>query len=661
MGGQEVESGEVMEVNPLALMRKTLAIWKEEGENGLLAGHLEKFLESVSRESAQWREYKLVEQAVYADFLFAKVDTFRDTPSLYVWYKNNKETGGVFRPFDEIAAAELLTRYFATMKLKYSSDTVDKAAKTLRNTVQARLPFIPYRMIKVSEEYYWDSEKAWLTPTNSQTDAAQMCFRSLFDSPAGDMSIELRDIHIDPYLINAVSALLSDRENHDFPSPDEFGEAIEPYLKNYSQRVYATPEEFAINKSVDIAAIDGFEKALRPFWDWADGDRDTYNDLLLTFVAEFQFVKPKLFFYFIGDTRNGKSAAQKLRRTMLGSRNTSTLSASETCSWDYSLQVAQTMSNAPDEDSDFDPRTIESDVKTFKAIVSHDSINLRMKNKSAAITFRPNFLNILPRNKMPDFNGGDGLQAILGSRMRAIQFKHDFSSSDNRNFDFEKETYTAEFFSSLLPVLMGGAAYYADGKPLKFSSTCMQFCSTVNIISDPASAFVNEMGYWFDYISNFDFIGNQAVLFFKENGIQYDAGMLKAVKDKITRLDRARTTYSAREEIPGSVNGYRDKKTRERSFALRPNAERKNRIKMFAPDAKLAALGNKSPEEYYRTSVKADSVTGDSAPSILAILRNMEDDTMNPEVMQQNMLKQDKLIEDADIDDDGNLILPNGW
>ena len=659
MDGQEVEPLELA-VNPVALLRQTLDSWRTDNSNKLLADNVQAFLADIAGETKAWKAYKAVEQAVYADFVFAKVDTFRDTPELYVWYKNNREDGGVFRPFDEVTATELLTRYYAAMKLRYSADQINTAVKTLRNTVQPRYPSVPYRVIKVSKNYYWDSEKAWLMSTNSQTDAAQSCFRSLFDSPAGDINISLDDIHISPYEVNAVKALLMDREEHDFPSPQEFKDAIVPYFSSFSERVYGTQEEFAINKTSLVTHAGQYEAALQPFWDWADGDRDTYNDLLLTFVAEFQYVKPKLFFYFIGDTRNGKSAAQKLRRTLLGSRNTSTLSASETCSWDYSLQVAQTMSNAPDEDSDFDPKTIESDLKTFKAIVSHDSINLRMKNKSSAIEFRPNFLNILPRNKMPDFNGGDGLQAVLGSRMRAIQFKHDFSSSDNRHFDFEKETYTPKFFSALIPVLLGGASYYTNGEPLRFSKTCMQFCSTVNIIADPASAFVDELVYWFDYVNDFDFITKQAIMFFKENGIQYGPEMMKAVKEKISRLDEARISYSARERC-GSV--YTDTETnRKRSRRLRKNKERKNRIKMFAPDAKIAALGEKSPEEYYSTEFKGANgdVSSISVPSILSVLRDLEANMVHPEAMQQQMLNIDSRIATASIDEQGNLIDTNG-
>lgn len=191
---------------------------------------------------------------------------------------------------------------------------------------------------------------------------------------------------------------------------------------------------------------------------------------------------------------------------------------------------------------------------------------------------------------------------------------------------------------------------------LDLSETCRNNSGLVEAASDPASHFFNELCYWFDYSVKGDFVIDQAKRFFQENGIQWSAEIITAIKNKLAQCEVKRLGVS-----------YLGGGGRPR-VAVLPNKLKRERIRVLAPDAVYSAFGDATFEQWHRREnerlarMSPEQAYDDKAPapSIFALLRDLEDDGLNPVVMQQFLEEKNKKIASADIDDKGNLVTPDG-
>lgn len=592
------------------------------------------YLAKVTKDNRDEFAYSVASADLLNDYSFIKVDAFRNSPDLVLWGRGPEDE--VYRPISPSRLKELFTIYYKRNRLGRLAPKIATAANTLLNEVTDSVNQIPGRVIRVASDMYYDTKTGGLYKKVEYMDnegegahGDPICCRSLFDSVGAKITVDINSVQFDHADVAAVEEYLNDRRDGSgqvaFSDPDTFLKEMEPYEDKHGSMV-------------SVKAL----SALKFFWTAADSNLGRYNDLIKTFMMEFQYEKPGFFFFFIGEKVNGKSSMQMCRHVLFGNRNVTTLSMQQLTSWDYSLDLARAMTNAPLEDCDPKIDNLDADLGMLKCIATHETINARMKNQPTGISFTPNFLSFFPRNKIPDFGDNDGLQAFVGRRTKIIHFTHDFSNEANNGKNFEKETFTAPFYSGLLPLLIGMAKCYI-GRKIELSEESEAFATEMGAIMDPVTHFLNRVYYWFDYIGSPTFLQEQAKLFFKDNGIANASKKAETVPQKIARLQESRPGYAARRIAPGTnyYGDYTVKKGRCRICPKKPGDD-EERIKIFAPDAKLAVLGDMSPEEYYR-KLDADSVEGQYAHSIITILDDIEKEgNIKPVAYQQAMLDLDE-------------------
>ena len=97
-------------------------------------------------------------------------------------------------------------------------------------------------------------------------------------------------------------------------------------------------------------------------------------------------------------------------------------------------------------------------------------------------------------NDNPEWKGS-GADACM-KRSMIIMFEHDFSGEDNNGKEFEKETYTPEFFSLLLGIEFAFSKYY-NGKEFKFSKKQQKRKQLVAEEVDNATVYLDSFWHYF--------------------------------------------------------------------------------------------------------------------------------------------------------------------
>jgi phage/plasmid-associated DNA primase len=112
--------------------------------------------------------------------------------------------------------------------------------------------------------------------------------------------------------------------------------------------------------------------------------------------------------------------------------------------------------NAPDEEK---PGTLE-DTDLFRTIADHGDIELDVMRGQKPISISCDFQCVSASNHMPEWKGVDAEACIR--RARIIPLRADLSENDNKNFNFEEETYTPDRMIHFLGTILGMARYYMD-------------------------------------------------------------------------------------------------------------------------------------------------------------------------------------------------------
>lgn len=576
---------------------------------------------------------------------FVCVDSLQFS-QIAVWFRLKSSPSMAFKPFRENLALPFIMEAYEKRGYNGSKDKAKTTYDTLKIGQMIHNEVLPQDIIRVSDRYYFNKEDASINEFPDKP-----CFRELFDSSGqSSVSVDISDVRFEYYEVNILYRYLVEHKGvftTATPSPQDLAPQREDFDSDDDYEVYAPLAASTLPNKV--------AQALAPFAVWATKeDRvsvDTMNDILKVYSVPFLNTPPKWYVYYIGDTRNGKSSCIKCQRVLMGLNNTSGFAMPDMFDPHNTNHILTTMLNAADEDYDFPERDMHRGLANFKKAVTHDEIDLPNFYSQDSTTLTPRFMSIFSRNSLPNFGDGDGAQAV-NKRMRAIFFRNDLSKYDSNGHDFEKETYTAKYYSSLIPVILAYARYYND-KKIDMSETCRSDSDNVEAITDPATYFFNELCYWFDYAGKVEFIVDQAKLFFKENGIKYTGETLTAISNKLGQCSRSK--------IKISHDG--DKRENVRSL---PNKKKRKRIKVLSPNAVLNAFDNMSFEQWRSSFNKRaermdlQSFVDASVPSVFSILRDFEYDGLDPVVMQASMEKKEAAIANAEINDKGDLVDKDG-
>lgn len=640
-------------VGPMSILQYVLDHKDELGSNVPLdlVEQIEKVVHSTSSWTKQERQFEQIMEDMKSWCDFVTIKSLASS-QLSMWFHLKADPHRVFKPFRESSALPIIYKAYRNRKYSVTNQKAKSIYDTLKIAPAAQYDTIPQEIIRVSEDLYWDTQTSTLTDEDHQS---KPCFRELFDSSGQtNIDVPIDQVSFDPATVSVYTRLLA-KYGGNLPHPATLTQAdLAPQESDYPSDIDYLTDGPLLGSHI----YEDFQTAVAPFIVWAtENDRlsvDTLNDLLKVYAVPFLKTPPKWFVYYIGDTRNGKSSCIKCQRVLLGLDNTSGLAMPALFDPHNSNHVLTTMLNAADEDYDFAPKDMQQGLANFKKAATHDEIDLPMFYSQDSTVFTPMFMSIFSRNSLPNFGDGDGAQAIT-KRMRAIFFKNDLSKYDSNGHDFEKETFTPVYYSKFLPLALAYARYY-NGRLLDLSETCRGNSGLVEAVSDPASYFFNELCYWFDYTVKGDFVIDQAKRFFQENGIQYSGEIITAIKNKLAQCEMNRVR-----------NPYLGGPERARLATL-PNKLKRERLPSLAPDAVYSVFGNATFEQWHRrenerlAKMSPEQAYDDKtpAPSIFALLRDLEDDGLNPVVMQRSLEEKEKAIANADIDEQGNLVDAEG-
>lgn len=234
-----------------------------------------------------------------------------------------------------------------------------------------------------------------------------------------------------------------------------------------------------------------FEERYEFIRTWANGDHDVYMDIMRAIAYCFVKKKPVGSYILVGLRRNGKSSFVGLLHTIFGRENTSDVRLSQLGDPHYVNKLKYTMMNAPDEE---DEKAVDAQA-TFKTIADHGLLTLSVMRSNEPIEVPCDFMCFYPMNHIPDWKG-TGAAACM-KRSLIIPFYADLSRFDKKNYDFAKETFTADFMCEFMGSVFAYANYYSRHE-LEFSGTMTSEQETLEEEVDSAVTYRKEFEKYFD-------------------------------------------------------------------------------------------------------------------------------------------------------------------
>lgn len=416
---------------------------------------------------------------------FIRVNGIGSTGRIY--YK--AAASSLFRPLDETARNSLVIRGFEHLYGRKPMDNKIKAiGDTLESWVDKTVDGLDNSIMEITDGLYWDVEEASLEET-----PARPCFRVLFDKhPTDTLYVDRSKISTSNIKLYFNETLAHLEANEGIIMPHELAESSPMFSYN------ALP--------------------LSPFWTWANEDVDTFNDLLKATASNFMLNKPKGAFILIGKTRNGKSSYIKCLHTLFGKCNTSSVRLTDLKDSHINFTLLPSMLNAPDEEDEGSSKEVLRNQSNFKSIASHEPIPLPVFYSQEPQWVSTDFMSFYPMNDTPDWQG-NGAEACM-RRSLVLMFRNDLSKFDNNGRNFEKETYTADFYSRLLGVILAIARYY-HGREIKFSETMAKDKKTVAEEVDNSSVYLDKFFEHFDSYTNLALIWEDYKLWCEERDAFY--------------------------------------------------------------------------------------------------------------------------------------------
>lgn len=467
------------------------AIYKIAAQDGGMEA-LQKFYESNSPMDPKEKNLSQLEKQCgrTCNVLFDKYDFIRVKgigPTGAIYYKT--KSSSLYRPLEEIDRNTLAIKAFQSVyRRKPMENKIKAIGETLESWVDKSAEGLDNSVMQIADDLYWDTNTASLTGAITTP-----CFRVLFDKhPTDTLYVDRSDVSTSD--INLY-----------------FEETLAHLEKNKGAVI---PHE--LSSSSPMFSHDALP--LSPFWTWANGDLDTFNDLLKSVASCFMLNKPKGAFILIGKTRNGKTSFIKCLHTLFGRRNTSAARLTDLKDGHINYTLLSTMLNAPDEEDEGSSGEVLRNQSNFKSIASHDPLLLPVFYSQNPQWVKTDFMSFYPMNDTPDWQG-NGAEACM-RRSLILMFRNDLSKFDNNGRNFEKETYTADFYSKLLGVILAIASYY-HGRKMEFSETMAKDSQTVSQEVNNYSIYLDTFFKYFDSYTNTALIWEDYKLWCEERDLTW--------------------------------------------------------------------------------------------------------------------------------------------
>ena len=407
-------------------------------------------------------QQEAIKNSIFQRYEFVKV---RNVGKYGTVYYMDKESDGCARKLLDVDAQEIVRDEYLRAFNMAPANKVSATIDTLLTGVTDYVDEINNNVVRVAKDMYWDMIEGRLTEVPNS-----MCMRELFDSRGThEIKIDINNIGgatIRVYHKKLLSAL------------EATGGVVDPLR-----------DEF-IGLGYDIE-----NPVLKTFMTWANGDADTFNDLLKASATNFMQYKPKGAFVLIGLKRNGKSTFIKLLHTLFGRNNTSQVRLSDFSNHNMNGELWTTMMNAPDEEDEGRGRDLLEAQGNFKSIAAHESLKLKVLYEQTGRFVNSDFMCFFPMNHFPEWKG-NGAAACM-HRTLPLFFNNDLSKYDYSGRDFATDTFTEEFFIQFIPLVLAIASYYHD-RPIVFSDKMKHDQKRVEEEVDNISTYLDRFKSWFN-------------------------------------------------------------------------------------------------------------------------------------------------------------------
>lgn len=479
-------------------VEQAAAIQKQTGEEAKL-----------SKDEA--RRLKIM-SALYSKYEFVRIRSLGVKGRVYYRQKpDDISEDGVYKELTPLESMKMVRNACEAVYGGFilSAKKVEEICATIELDVRREVESLDNRIIRIGRNMYWDLERSELLEHQSHE-----CMRELFDAhPMDDLKVNINDV-TDVYVKGIYKTMLA-------------------HLEENGGRLI--PKELSGDKKAsDLLSLESL--ALKPFWVWANEDLDTLNDLLKSVATNFMANKPKGAFILIGRTRNGKSSFIKMLHTMFGRRNTSAVKLADLSSPRLNMTLRSSFLNAPDEEDEGKKTEIMRSQSFFKSISAHEPILLEVMYSQEPQLVSTQFMSYYPMNQLPEWSG-TGAEACM-RRSLILMFNNDLSKYDNNGKNFEKETYTADFYSELLGIVLAIAHYYRD-KDISFSDTLKANQMAVANEVDNISVYLKNFFDYFTGYQNTNIIWEDYKLWCDEHGFTYQNK--QALKNKLAMYPSTRT------------------------------------------------------------------------------------------------------------------------
>ena len=399
---------------------------------------------------------------ILSDYDFVKITELRDRG---IYYKDADDN--LYRHLTDLERDRLVQDVFADYyRRKPNAEKTRKIGETLTSWVENERGRINNDIIMIKDGFYWDYKKQKFASAPSEDNE---CFRRLFDHKETD-EIKINPNDLDEITIRLVTV-----------------NVLKHLKKNEGRIDVETIQEDCPQLNID-------SQPLNAFWMWANEDPDTMNDILMALSCNFMRVKPKGAFILIGKTRNGKSSFIMLLHTQFGHNNTAEVALADLNDPHLNMDLLGALINAPDEEEEGRGSDILKAQGRFKKLATHKALSLQVYYSQTPQDVATDFMSYHAMNDNPEWKGS-GADACM-KRSMIIMFEHDFSGEDNNGKEFEKETYTPEFFSLLLGIEFAFSKYY-NGKEFKFSKKQQKRKQLVAEEVDNATVYLDSFWHYF--------------------------------------------------------------------------------------------------------------------------------------------------------------------
>lgn len=266
------------------------------------------------------------------------------------------------------------------------------------------------------------------------------------------------------------------------------------------------------------------EYHLQCFKDWSMNRTDVEYGMFT--VLALPFMKPTTLrgsIFNVGEGHNGKSVLLGLATSIIGARNTTTVSGNDLGKWDYLVDLQVTWFNCP---SETELEFLKEKTGSFKTLSAHETYSIRKKHGDASVPVKGAFPMVFNINKIPDF--GDDASAIL-SRMFVNNFDFDFEAAGKAVKNYAQKTFLSD--KATMPMLTGMvlafAHYYSQPEHLWQESESMKAeLEAISEVATPQYRYVNWFKTFFTGYAGITLLKGDYENFGMQEGETYDTAKI---------------------------------------------------------------------------------------------------------------------------------------